>query len=74
VELQVDPFVEAHRANLLRVAGPGTKSQSVERLDYLLVGGELTMIEPGTGSLRCDRRSERSRAYSGGNEGFRPAH
>src|SRR5215208_3609537 len=74
MELPVDPFVETHRPDFPRIAGPGTKRQSVERLDDLLIGGELTVIEPGSIRLGRDGCSEATRDYSGCNEGFRPAH
>jgi hypothetical protein len=52
MELLVDPFVNAHRADFLDVTGSRSKRQPVQHVNDLLVGGELSMVEPS----RCGSR------------------
>jgi hypothetical protein len=43
LELLVDPFVETDRADSDDVTGLRPEGQPAERVDYLLIGGQLTM-------------------------------
>jgi hypothetical protein len=56
MKLKLDPFVESHRAHFLRVTGPRSEGQPVERLDYLLVSWQLAVIYA---SCRLRRDSNR---------------
>ena len=51
MELLVNPFIETDGADALDVAGLGAEGEAIERLHYLLVGGELADV------ARCHLRA-----------------
>jgi hypothetical protein len=62
MKLLVDPLVETDGPNPLDVARPGSESQSVECVDYLLIGRQLAMVQPrlGEGRRGCNQRQRTS--------------
>ena len=51
-QLLIDPLVEADRANLQRFTRPSSEGQTIQRLDDLLIGGQLTDIGTRYNCLR----------------------
>ena len=59
MQLQVDPFVDAHRAHALRVAGSRAEREAIEHLLNLLVGKQLARLERRLPRRRGGRNEQR---------------